>query len=98
MEKLAMLIKQRRETYLPSREKEEMRRTLRGAVEAALGNNHAMNNCTFNLLLDDKNILEATKALKVSKEKKDQAAQLEAYQKLIMLLGNARLDFRFSDL
>ena len=94
-EKLAMLIKQKRETYLPTNEKATMLNILRGSTEEVLGDNHGISDATLNLLLDDKNILEATKALMVSGEKNDQAAQLASSHKLCMLQGKARLDFLF---
>ena len=56
----------------------------------ALGDNHGICDGTLNLLLDDKNILEAAKAVKVSEEKNDEAAVRAAEHNLFMLLGKAR--------
>ena len=61
----------------------------------ALGVNHEISEGKLNLLLEDKNILEAAKAVKVSGEKNDVAAGMAAWHKLWMLLGKARLDFAF---
>ena len=94
-EKLARLIKQKTETYLPQNEKATMLNILKGSTEEVLGDNHVISDATLNLLLDDKNILEATKALMVSKDKNDQAAQLASSHKLCMSQGKARLDFLF---
>ena len=56
----------------------------------ALGVNHGISVVKLNLLLEDKNILEAAKAFKVSEEKNDEAAVMAAYHNLLMLLGKAR--------
>ena len=90
MGKLATLIKEKRETYLPLDEKSEMLVTLKRAAKEALGDNHGMSDGEFNLLLKDKNILEATKAYKVSRENNDPAAKLTTWHNLLMLFGKAR--------
>ena len=90
MGKLATLIKQKRETYLTDDEKNEMLGLLKGTAKFALGDNNGISDVKLNLLLEDKNILEAAKALKVSREKNDLAAGMAARHKLLMLLGKAR--------
>ena len=86
MGKLATLIIQKRETYLTRDEKN----FLRNAAKMTLGDNHGISDVTFNLLVEDKNIRQAAKAYKVSREKNDMAAEMAADQNLFMLLGKAR--------
>ena len=99
MEKLATLIKQKRETFLTTDGGwiwwVNMLESLKSATEVALGKDHGISDGRLKLLLDDKNILEATKAYKVSMEKNDPAAGGPAWHKLFMLLGKARLDLLF---
>ena len=98
-EKLATLIKQKRETFLTTDGGwiwwVNMLESLKSATEVALGKDHGISDGRLKLLLDDKNILEATKAYKVSMEKNDPVAGGPAWHKLFMLLGKARLDFLF---
>ena len=63
---------------------------LNRTAKAVLGDNHGISDDELNLLLKDKNILEATKAYKVSFEKDDRAAWQAAYHNLLMLLGKSR--------
>ena len=90
MEKVRKLIKQKRETFLTTTKKDELLIILRDGAKAALGDNHGISNVTLNLLLDDKNIFEAAKAVKISEEKNDEAAEMAAGHNLLMLLGKAR--------
>ena len=89
MGKLATLIKQKKETFLTPDEKEEMQNILRAAAKRALGE-YGISEGKLNLLLEDKNILEAAKAVKVSREKNDKAAEVAALHSIFMLLGKAR--------
>ena len=88
--KVATLIKRKRETYMPKDEKRGMRNILREATKWALGDNYGIRDNELNLLLEDKNILEAAKAYKVSRENNDLAARQAARHNLLILLGKAR--------
>ena len=67
---------------------------LKGVAKAALGDDHEISDRTLNqLLLEDKNILGATKAVKVGEENDDEAAKGAALHNLWMLLGKARWDY-----
>ena len=67
-----------------------MMETLKRVAEAALEKSDGMLN---QLLLEDKNILEATKAAKVGQKNDDEAAVGAAFHNLWMLLGKARWDY-----
>ena len=95
---LATLIRQKRETFLTGDERDKMLNTLKAAAETALGDDHEISDGTLNqLLLEDKNILEATKAHKVGKENDDKAAVAATGHNLLMLLGKARCDLADDD-
>ena len=90
MEKLATLIKQKRETFLTTDDKKDMLNLLKAVAEKTLGENHGMSDVKLNLLLEDKNIFDAAKAFKVNEEKTDEAAKMASGYNLWMLLGKAR--------
>ena len=94
MGKLATLIKEKRETCLlldlDEAERREMLNILKAVAKNFLGKNHGISDAQLNLLLKDKNILEATKAYKVSRENNDPAAKLTTWHNLLMLFGKAR--------
>ena len=95
---LATLIRQKRETFLTRDERDKMLNILKGVAKAALGDDHEISDGTLNqLLLEDKNILEATKAYKVGLENNDKAAGLASLHNLLMLLGKARWDLADDD-
>ena len=80
-------------------ERMKMLDILKGVAKRALGDNHEISDGTLNqLLLEDKNVLEATKAYKVGKENDDKAAEMAAGHNLLMLLGKARWDLADDDI
>ena len=89
--KLAALIKQKRETYLPSHEKRKMLNLLKAVAKVAFGDNTEISDQLIQLL-EDKNIMAATKAFKVSRENNDDTAMMAALPKLLTLLGKVRYD------
>ena len=75
-----------------------MLNTLKAAAETALGDDHDISDATLNqLLLEDKNILLATKAAKVGRENDDMAAVGASDHSLCMFLGKARWDLADDD-
>ena len=71
---------------------------LERVARMALGDDHDISDGTLNqLLLEDKNILEATKAFKVGEENDDKAAVVASLHNLWMLLGKARWDLADDD-
>ena len=90
-DQLATLIRQKRETFLTDDEWVKMLDTLKKVSKAALGDNHEICDVTLNLLLlENKQILEETKAFKIGRENDDLAAQVASLHNLLMLLGKAR--------
>ena len=70
-----------------------MLNTLKGVAKIDLGDDHEISDGTLNQLLEDNNILKATKAYKVGEENDDEAAKGVALHNLWMLLGKARWDY-----
>ena len=90
MEKLSDLMHLKKTAHVPAAEKKVCRAFLQLIVKGALGGQKDFPNFLLYNMIDDKDILAATVALKRGFENKDGRALMAARLKLWNLLGNAR--------
>ena len=81
--KTVKLIQQKRERW-------NMKNILQEAAEMALGSNEVSERTLYQLLEDDKRILEAAKTIKISRENKNKKAEMLALNNLLVLMAQAR--------
>ena len=81
--KAVKLIQQKREQW-------NIKSIFQETAEMALGSNDVSEGTLYQLLEDDKHILEATKTIKINRDNKNEKAEMLALNNLLVLMAQAR--------